>query len=127
MTATVPTGAPNPVYTAAEPFLARSAALAASTAPTAPSPAPENGNLGSFGIGHSPRLFAPRVIEGASVGVAGLVALIALVVLGIVRRRHPPVSRRVDEPRGAVISADATGTVWHDIVEAAPTESEWFR
>ena len=126
ITATVPAGAPNPVYSAAQPFLARSAALAAAGTAAAPKPAPIDGALGSVSIGHSPRLFAPRVVQGAAVGVAGLLALVALVVLGIVRRRRPPSAPPSAAPATGV-STDATGTVWHDIVQTAPTESDWFR
>ena len=127
ITATVGTDAANPVYAAAAPFLARSAALASVNSIPAPKPAPVAGSLGSFSVGHSPRLFAPRVVQFASVALAGLVALIALVVLGIVRRRHPPRDPRAEAAPEVTTTTDATGTVWHDIVQSAPTESEWFR
>jgi subtilisin family serine protease len=127
ITTTVRATAPNPVYDAAAPFLARSAALASADAATAPKPAPVDGSLGSFSVGHSPRLFAPRVVLSGSVALAGLILLIALAVLGVVRRRHPPSPTPGPDATGAATSTDATGTVWLDIVESAPKESEWFR
>jgi hypothetical protein len=129
VTSSVAVTSPNPVYADADPFLGRAAALAAAHPPTVPSPAPTGGSTGTFSIGHSPRLFAPRVLEGAGVALAGLLALVALVVLGFVRRRHPPTAavRTPDAAMAGATTADPTGTVWHHIVDSPPAESEWFR
>jgi hypothetical protein len=130
VTGSVPANAPNPVYDAADPFIGRAVAFDAAAPPRAPAPAPSDGNVGTFALGHSPRLFAPRVVEGAVVALAGLVALVALIVLGVYRRRHPPAPKHggPDPASGAETKADATGLVWHHIVEQnqAPTESQWF-
>ncbi len=109
VTGSVAVTSPNPVYADADPFLGRAAALAAAHPPTVPSPAPTGGSTGTFSIGHSPRLFAPRVLEGAGVALAGLLALVALVVLGFVRRRHPPTAavRTPDAAMAGATTADA--------------------
>jgi subtilisin family serine protease len=133
--AAVATTAPDPVYAAADPFLGRAAALAAAKQAPAPVPAPVDGSTGAYHVGHSPRLFAPRVVEGFAVSVAGLVALIVLAIVGVLRRRrrlrHPTAVRSATEAPPAesvpATSVDPTGTVWREIIQPPSGESDWFR
>jgi MYXO-CTERM domain-containing protein len=65
----------------------------------------------------------PRVIEGASVGAAGLLALLGLLILGFVRRRRrgrPVVDGPLDPGHLALTPAtttDPAGLVWHQIID----------
>jgi subtilisin family serine protease len=102
VTASVPKTAPNPVFDAVTPFLARAAALkrAAATAPK-PAAAPV-GSTGSYEVGTNPRLTA-EVITGLVLGAAGLVLLIALLLVGARgrrRRRVAPVGGAAALPAG---------------------------
>jgi subtilisin family serine protease len=87
VTATVPPNAPNPVYDAAQPFLARQSALAAK-GPKRPAPADTTGGeYGSYAVGSSPRL-TPQVITGLVLGGAGVLLLLLLLGVGIRGRRR---------------------------------------
>lgn len=91
VTATVPAGAANPVYAAADPFLARAAAFDAATPVTAPARAATSpGRLGRAEIGDVSRVTS-MVVLGAAVAAAGLVLLVLLTVIGLRRRRLRPV------------------------------------
>lgn len=121
VTASVPAGAPNPIYAAAAPFAARSEAFATAAA-TAPAPAAEPGrSTGEFRIGSSPRLLVPRVLGGLAVALAGLLALVALAVVALLRRRRvaPPVPPVPSAPR---VQVDDDGVQWHAIIEQATPE-----
>lgn len=127
VTASVAANAPNPVYAAADPFLARATAFEKAAARPGPgSAAVEHQSVGTFTIGNAPRLLAPRVLGGIGVAGAGLLALIVLVVFGLVRRRRrgfAPASGGV-RPEGPppVPVPDAAGLIWHDII-TPPTPS----
>lgn len=124
----VSANAPNPVYAAADPFLARERAFAKAASAAAPKPAAAaHRSVGTFSVGDAPRLFVPRVLGGIAVAAAGLLALIALIVTASVRRarrRAPAVT--VAEQLLAMRESmpperDGSGLVWHDITgPAAP-------
>lgn len=145
VTATVPADAVNPVYTEADPFLARDRALTQVAASKGPSPAAvSDGVLGRVSIGSAPRL-VPRVLAGAGVAAAGLLALIGLIVVAGLRRRarrrRAATAQREQTqpqepalhggapagsfaevaavwPRAEPAARDAAGLVWHDITGA---------
>lgn len=129
VTAKVPANADNPVYAAAEPFMARNRALAeAAAAGPAPAGAPST-SLGRFSVGRAPRLLVPQVLVGIAVAAAGLIALVALTMGASVRRRRQPELVAVPAealppppdplPRGR----DGAPLVWHDI-SGPPARSE---
>jgi subtilisin family serine protease len=89
VTAPVPPDAPNPVYDAAQPFLARQSVLAAKTPKRPPPAETSGGEYGSYAVGSSPRL-TPQVITGLAFGGAGALMLLLLVGIGIRGRRRRP-------------------------------------
>jgi subtilisin family serine protease len=123
VTAAVPLDAPNPVYSFTDPFTARLNAFASAATLPVPPPAPTGTKQGTPSVVSSPRLFVPRVIEGASVGAAGLLALLGLLILGLLRRRHRrrPVVARLPEPGQPALTpattTDPAGLVWHQIID----------
>jgi subtilisin family serine protease len=118
VTADVPADAADPVYARALPFLERDQAFAGTT-PPAPKPAATRvRSTGTFDIGTAPRLQVPQVIVGFCLGVAGLLALVALLVVPVVlRRRRPPMP---DEPRPHLPLVDEHGVEWHQILGPEP-------
>lgn len=89
VTADVPTSAPDPVAALARPFM--NARLARSRPVRAPAPIVHAATPpGSYSVGSSPRLYEPRVLVAAGVGLAGLVALVALAIGGAFARRRRP-------------------------------------
>lgn len=127
VTARVPVGAANPVYAAAAPFLARDRAFAkAASAVSPPRAADTRAPTGRFSIGNAPRVFVPKVLGGIAVAVAGVLALIALVVAAGIRRRRrrqvPEVSviEQMIFLRNAMPTAPDGTVVWHDITAAPP-------
>lgn len=89
VTADVPTSAPDPVAALARPFM--NAHLARSRPIRAPAPIVHAATPpGSYSVGASPRLYEPRVLVAAGVGLAGLVALVALAIGGAFARRRRP-------------------------------------
>jgi len=87
VTANVPTSAPDPVAALARPFM--NSHVARSRPIKAPAPIVHNATPpGSYTVGSSPRLYEPRVLVAAGVGLAGLVALIGLAIGGAVARRR---------------------------------------
>jgi subtilisin family serine protease len=122
-TAPVSSTAPNPVFAAADPFLARYVAFSRAGQPKPPKPAAAGTEqLGAFRVGHSPRVFVPRVLNGIYLAVAGLVGL--LVVLVVLRRRRPePPSPPTEEapelppPPGSPDAPDSEPVVWHEILD----------
>ena len=94
VTESVPADATNPVYTAVDPFLSRFRAFARASAAPTPTPAvTAHPSVGVFRVGASPRLLAPRVVDGLYLAAAGLLALVALAAWALIgrRRRHAPV------------------------------------
>jgi subtilisin family serine protease len=121
VTAAVPAGASDPVYTAAEPFRARAQAFAKSARIPPPPPAGVRTSVGRFSIGNAPRLFVPEVLGGIAVAAAGLLTLIVLLVGLAVRRgrRRDPLlvaAAQVSALRETMPPApDADGVAWHEI------------
>jgi MYXO-CTERM domain-containing protein len=124
VTARVPTGAANPVYAAAAPFLARERAFAkAASAAIPPRAAVNRAATGTFSIGNAPHVFVARVVAGIAVAATGLLALIGLVMAAAIRRRRPGSAVSVNEQMLARPDAVATpdgALVWHDITAAPP-------
>jgi subtilisin family serine protease len=118
VTANVPADAPDPVATLARPFLR--AAAAREVPPKAPQPivhAPRP--PGSYSVGASPRLFAPRVLWGAGIAAAGLAVLLALAVVGGVARHR----RRVAAAHSSPAPPPASGqlrTEWSPTTDHSP-------
>ena len=88
VTAAVPANAPNPVYTAVEPFLARYLAFTHPVSAPAPSAPPTTRRLGAFAVGSAPGPLAPTAVRGLGLAGAGLLGLIGLAVGSAVRRRR---------------------------------------
>lgn len=88
--AAVPTDAPDPVYTAVEPFLARYRAAAA--ARHVPSPAAASGGTGRYAVGSSPRPSDNQELVGVLFSSGGILVFL---VLGAVWRFAPTRRRRV--------------------------------
>ena len=88
VTATVPIAAPNPVFRAVAPFLARDAALAKVAAPVPPPPAVGGTkSTGSYVVGSAPR-FAGKVVTGLTLAGAGGLLLLTLLYGGLRSRRR---------------------------------------
>ena len=88
ITADVPDSAPNPVYAAAAPFLAREAALGRDRLPDPPAPAvTKTRSTGSYVVGNAPRVTGD-VVTGIVLAGVGLVALAGLGVVGVRGRRR---------------------------------------
>ena len=119
VTAAIPAGAPNAVYDAADPFAARSRAIAAQQSPRPPPAATRHPvAAGSFAVGSVSRLLVAQVITGALVALLGLAALVALTLVGRARRRgreltHAQAIAAVPVPPVVV---DADGVAWHEIL-----------
>jgi subtilisin family serine protease len=124
VTADVPSNARNPVYDAAQPFLARESALKAA-APQRPARVRTTPvDLGTYAVGSSPRL-TPQVITGAVLGAAGLLLLLVLLVFGIRGRRRR--KARAAEARAAALlaAAPAAATVpdgWMLPIQPGPNQ-----
>jgi len=86
VTATVPSTAPDLIYTQAQPFLQRATELAGSPSPPRPAAKPV-GATGTFEVGTAPRL-TPQVWLGIALGAAGLVLLLVLLVVGLRNRQR---------------------------------------
>jgi hypothetical protein len=83
----VPLDAPNPLTTAMQPFVDAEEAVRPKI--TAPDPAATETTVpGEYTIGARPGLISPKLGGAAGLALAGLVALLALSVVGIVRRRR---------------------------------------
>jgi subtilisin family serine protease len=89
--ASVAASAPNPVYDAAEPFLAREQALAVPLRPPAPVHRRRLDARG-YGVSGPSRLTQPGVLGGGIVAVVGLVVFGLLVAGGRRARRPRPVA-----------------------------------
>ncbi|MEP6599164.1 MAG: S8 family serine peptidase [Actinomycetota bacterium] len=87
ITATVAPSAPNPVFEALDPFLARQRPDA-KTGLRVPAPVATGAPFGEVLIGDGPGTFSAPVIAGSSAGVAGGLAVIALAVSGLRARRR---------------------------------------
>ena len=88
VTADVPDSAPNPVYSAVAPFLARELALRRERLPDPPAPAvTKTRSTGSYVVGDAPRVTGD-VVTGAVFAGIGLVALVALGFVGVRGRRR---------------------------------------
>jgi subtilisin family serine protease len=88
VTAHVPANAPNPVFDAAAPFMAREDALAKSKL-TPPKPAAKPiGTTGSYTVTSSPRLRTTQVLAGAAMAGAALLLLLVLLGFGVRGRRR---------------------------------------
>jgi subtilisin family serine protease len=115
-TANVPANAPNPVYAAADPFVGRVAAFEKQAAtPKLPAAGDPNRSTGTFRIGNAPRLLVAPVLEGLAVAAAGLLALIALLIAGLLRRRRASEVAPA-QPRSEAGLPDPAGLVWHEII-----------
>ena len=130
VTGRVPSGAVNPVYAAAAPFLARDRAFAkAARAVTPKRAADTRAPTGTFSIGSAPRLFVPKVLGAIATAAAGLLALIALTlaarVRGRRRRRRVPEVGVIEHLLAAGDAMPATpddSLVWHNITTAPPDQ-----
>lgn len=88
VTADVPADAPNPLLTAAAPFLDRTIADAA-VVETPPAPVEVADRIpGEVVIGTRPSDLTPPVIQGLVLSGAGLLALVVLIPVGVVRRHR---------------------------------------
>jgi subtilisin family serine protease len=118
VTAKVPADAANPVYARAMPFLQRDSAYSRAK-PAVPKPAATGvRSTGTFDIGTAPRLKVPQVIAGFCLGIGGLLALLALLLVPVLmRRRHPPAPA---EPRSPLPTIDEHGVEWHQILGPEP-------
>lgn len=119
--ATVPASAANPVYTFADPFIARYTAFATVKSALPPPPATASGGTGHVSVGHSPRMSDPRVRHGIWISLAGLLLLVAVTVLAWIRKRHPRASTTAEPglaaDGGPATSMDDAGLVWHEIID----------
>jgi subtilisin family serine protease len=89
VTASVPRSAPNPVFAAAAPFMARADAFAEAAALPKPPPAGSGAvTVGSVRIGSSPRLHDPLVRYGLVTSGTGLLVLVLLAIVAWVARRR---------------------------------------
>lgn len=123
ITANVPANAPNPVYSALEPFLSTQSANVRAL-PT-PQPASRLRNPpGHFAIGQAPSVWTNRVWTAFVVGLLGAFALIVLAVVGTARsRRHAALAvngkrtwrGQAREVPPAPTHQDELGVVWHDL------------
>jgi subtilisin family serine protease len=87
VTASVPANAPDPVAALARPFLRQNTVHA--QASKAPQPIVHGAVApGSYTVGAAPRLFAPRVLYGATVAGVGLVLLLVFAIVGLAARRR---------------------------------------
>jgi subtilisin family serine protease len=125
VTANVPADSPNPVFTAAAPFIARARAFS-SPAPKPPAPAVTGTHsTGRFSIGSSPRLKTPMVLWGLGTAGVGVIALVGIVLAAWLGRR-----RRVPTPADVVaLPEQRTGPVfWHEVSapNAADPPTEWW-
>lgn len=128
VTGPVPAAAANPVYAAAEPFLARDRAFSTVLRAPGPPPAGVAKSVGRFAIGKAPRVFVPSVVGGIAVSAAGLLGLLALLVTagaGRRRRRRAPVSviEQMPARRGGMAGRPDGGLVWHEITDP-PAEAQ---
>lgn len=93
VTAQVPADAPNPVYDAVAPFLARYTELGVARAPRPPPPAasPGSGSTGSYAVG-SVSTSTATFATGVALAATGLVLIAALAFVGRHRRHRavPP-------------------------------------
>ena len=115
--ATVPATAPNPVYAALDPFLARDSAASAAQTNAPPAAMPVRVTPpGSFEIGSLPGPVTSRVIAGAAAAGCGLLALIALGLGHRRNRRRRHAQHRLAGHRSPYPSDEWT---WYD-VSASP-------
>jgi len=136
----VPTTAPNPVYAALDPFVARQAAAAKSAAlpsapPAAAAPLPAVGAL----VDPAPGSLTGRVMTGILVALGGLLAFLVLSAIGFLRWRHRRRSRqpvaaipyaalaypaapvgRNGRPEPTAATSEESGVVWHDVTDIVP-------
>jgi subtilisin family serine protease len=103
VTAPLPAHVANPVYAAAAPFLARSAAQASATLGKAPPAAgrPDAGT-GTYTVGDRSRLWSRSVLFGAAIAFAGLLLLTLLLLRAALARRRG----RRSVPRQLVVGGD---------------------
>ncbi len=121
VTASVPATAPNPVYQALSPFLARQKAAAAPAPVVSKVPAATD-IPGEFAIGKQPSLFTGKVLLGAVIGGLGVIALLLLLIVGLIRRRKfapvPQWRPAVHDQHWvgpAQVGHEQGGVVWHDV------------
>jgi subtilisin family serine protease len=111
VTADVPTSAPDPVAALARPFMNAHVARARAVRP--PAPIVHNATPpGSYSVGSSPRLYEPRVLVAAGIGLAGLVALVGLAIGGAVARRRRRLAAAFAPPSPA---SGQSGPEWSPI------------
>jgi hypothetical protein len=67
---------------------------------------------GSYSVGSSPRLYEPRVLVAAGIGLAGLVALVGLAIGGAVARRRRRLAAAFAPPSPA---SGQSGPEWSPI------------
>jgi subtilisin family serine protease len=113
VTAALGTDLLNPVFDATAPFVARTAAFDRADHQTLPRPAGDpQVSVGNFAIGNAPRLLVPKVIGGLSVAGAGLVLLVALLIVARVRRRNRPAPVASWEPAVPFGAPGSAGSPW---------------
>jgi subtilisin family serine protease len=117
VTAAVAADAPNPVFAAADPFMARAAAFQQQPVLSPPAPAayPATGT-GMFSVGDAPRLLVPRVLEGLALAGVGLLSLLVLAIGARSRRRRTATTGQADAQAPSPFTIDDTGLVWHEII-----------
>jgi subtilisin family serine protease len=133
--------APNPVYTALDPFIARQNAAAAvpalpRVAPAATSPIPSTAAL----VDDPPSDPTTRVFIALLVAIGAVIAFLVLIIVGMVKRRRrrspdpapgipyaalaypaAPVGRD-GQPEPAAGPSDAGNVVWHDVTDIEPSD-----
>jgi subtilisin family serine protease len=83
----VPADAPNPVFDAVAPFMARADALAQARPKPPKAAAKTLASTGSYEVGSAPR-FTAQVVTGIVLAAAGLLLLLLLLIVGVRGRRR---------------------------------------
>jgi subtilisin family serine protease len=125
VTAAVPATAPNPVFAALDPFLARQTEQqAAAQHPVPPGAATRPLPPGDFAVGPAPSPVASGIVVGAVLGSLGLVVLVALMILGLrARQRYQVRLAAITPPRLPLADPHTpSGLVWYEVT--APEASE---
>jgi hypothetical protein len=116
VTASVPADAPNPVFAAADPFIARYNSFSGgATRPSQPA-GQQRSSFGNVSLQRNARLQTPTVRLGFKLAGAGLLAVLALLAVVLVGRRRRGRAAAVAARHGRVPDA-----FWRDIVTPSRT------
>ena len=118
VTASVPASAPNPVFAAADPFIARSNALAkAGPAPPAQPAGTDRTDFGKITVRSAPRFWEPQVRHGLEISAGGVIAIVLLVAwAGFARRRRRKMARSAER------AEREANPFWREIVSPPRTD-----